>query len=247
MARFRADEADNYGGNGGAGFFSLANDGDCARVRFMYNTIDDVEGVSVHEVEVNGKNRFVNCLREYNDPIDKCPFCRDRIAVKAKVFVPVYVVDEDAVKIWQRGKKFFSKLSSLCSRYNPLVSKEFEVERNGKKGDTQTDYQLYPMDDGEDLVMEDLPEVPENKLVLDKSADDMEYFLEEGEFPPEEDDAPKRRSGGRNDRRVNSRRQSSREERLDVVEEIVDVAIHARVVDVHQQVAEGVAIQMNIK
>ena len=40
MARFRADEADNYGGQGGAGFFRLANDGDVARVRFMYNSIE---------------------------------------------------------------------------------------------------------------------------------------------------------------------------------------------------------------
>ena len=31
MARFRADEADNYGGNGGAGYFSLKNDKDVAR------------------------------------------------------------------------------------------------------------------------------------------------------------------------------------------------------------------------
>ena len=42
MARFRASEADNYGGNGGGGFFSLSNDGDTAQVRFMYNGIDDV-------------------------------------------------------------------------------------------------------------------------------------------------------------------------------------------------------------
>lgn len=208
MARFRADEADNYGGQGGAGFFRLANDGDVARVRFMYNSIDDVEGMSVHQVELNGKKRYVNCLRDYNDPIDKCPFCRERMAVMAKLFVPVYDVKEDRIKIWERGKKFFNKISGLCSRYDPLVSKEFEIERHGKAGDTNTDYQIYPMDKCEELTMEDLPELGDdfNTFVLDKSADDMEYYLDEGQFPPEDDGS---RSGGRDDR-ISNRRESSR-------------------------------------
>ena len=38
MARFNASDAENYGGQGGAGFFRLANDGDVARVRFMPST-----------------------------------------------------------------------------------------------------------------------------------------------------------------------------------------------------------------
>ena len=207
MARFRADEADNYGGQGGAGFFRLANDGDVARVRFMYNSIDDVEGTSVHQVELNGKKRYVNCLREYNEPVDKCPFCREHMPVMAKLFVPVYDVKEDRVKIWERGKKFFNKISGLCSRYDPLVSKEFEIERHGKAGDTNTDYQIYPMDKCKALTMDDLPELGDdfNTFVLDKSAEDMEYFLEEGEFPPEEREEAPRRRGRDNDERPSRR------------------------------------------
>lgn len=207
MARFNASQADNYGGQGGAGFFRLANDGDVARVRFMYESIDDVEGMSVHPVEINGKKRYVNCLREYNEPLNKCPFCRGNIPLQAKLFVPVYDVDEDRVKIWERGKKFFNKISGLCSRYPKLVEKEFEIERHGKAGDQTTTYEIFPVDDGEKLTMEDLPELPAdmNKFVLDKSADDMEYYLDSNEFPPEEDEAPRRRSGG-------SRRQRDVEE-----------------------------------
>lgn len=199
MARFNASEADNYGGQGGAGFFRLANDGDVARVRFMYNSIDDVEGVSVHQVEIGEKKRYVNCLREYSDPVDKCPFCREHMSVQAKLFVPVYDVEEDRVKIWERGKKFFNKISGLCSRYPNLVEKEFEIERHGKPKDTNTTYEIFPMDDSESVSMEDLPELPDDfaKFVLDKSADDMEYYLEEGKFPPEEDEAPRRRGSSR--------------------------------------------------
>lgn len=221
MARFSANEADNYGGQGGAGFFRLANDGDVARVRFMYNSIDDVEGVSVHIVELNGKKRYVNCLRDYNDPIDKCPFCRERMAVMAKLFVPVYDVDEDRVKIWERGKKFFNKISGLCSRYKKLVEKEFDIERHGKAGSTDTTYEIFPVDDSEKLSMKDLPEIPEDfaKFVLEKSAEDMEYYLEEGQFPPEDDDEAPRRRGSRNGGR-SSRRSARRAE--DVPEDIDD-------------------------
>lgn len=194
MGRFKADEVDNYGGQGGAGYFSLKNDHDVARVRFMYESIDDVEGYAVHQVELDGKKRYVNCLRAYNDPIDNCPFCAAKQFQTAKLFIPLYNVDEERIQIWERGKKFFSKVSSLCARYSNLVSHVFEIERNGKPGSTQTTYEIY--ETGQDnTTLEDLPEVPEiiGGLVLDKSAEDMEYYLKEGEFPSDSDDVPVRR------------------------------------------------------
>lgn len=204
MARFTANEVDNYGGQGGAGFFSLKNDGDVARVRFMYNSIDDVEGLSVHQIEVNGKKRYVNCLRAYNDPIDKCPFCKDGRPVSAKLFIPLYDENDGRVKIWERGKKFFSKISGLCSRYSNLVKYAFEIERHGKAGDTSTSYEIFPVD-GEKLSLEDLPEVPNilGEFVLDKSADDMEFYLDNGDFPSSskesDDEVPFRRSARTSD------------------------------------------------
>lgn len=190
MARFRHDEVDHYGGQGGAGYFSLKNDKDVATVRFMYNSIDDVEGFAVHQVEIDGKKRYVNCLREYDQPVDNCPFCKASQFQTAKLFVPLYNVDEDRVQIWERGKKFFSKISSICARYDNLVSHKFEIERNGKPGSTQTTYEIYEVGK-DDTTMEDLPELPDmlGTVVLDKSADDMEFYLQEGIFPPE-DDAP---------------------------------------------------------
>lgn len=194
MARFRADEADNYGGQGGAGFFQLRNDGDVARVRFMYNSIDDVEGFSVHTVEINGRKRYVNCLRDYNQPIDECPFCKDRQFVSAKLFIPIYDEEDGTVKVWERGKKFFSKITSLCARYPDVVSHVFEIERNGKPGDTQTTYEIYEVEH-DDTTLEDLPEVPNilGGLVLDKTPEEMQYYLENGEFESEEqEETPKR-------------------------------------------------------
>ena len=198
MARFNADNVDKYGGKGGAGYFSLKGDGDSAIVRFLYKDVDDVEGYAVHEVEIDGKKRYVNCLREYNQPIDDCPFCRAKKFQVAKLFVPVYNEDEQKVQVWERGKKFFQKISGLCSRYNkaPIYQQTFEIVRNGKPGDTQTTYEIYRTDDPVDdtsLKDYDMPEIL-GSIVLDKSAEDMEFYLDNEYFPPEEDEAPIRRS-----------------------------------------------------
>lgn len=187
MARFTANEADNYGGQGNGSFFSLKNDKDTAVVRFMYNTLEDIEGFAVHEVEIGGKKRYVNCLREYNEPVDNCPLCAARYKVLAKLFVMLYDVDAEEVKVWDRGKTFLSKLSSLCARYNPLVATPFEIERQGKKGDTNTTYETFAMQ-SDDMTLEDLPEVPEllGGLILDKSYEELQFFLDNGDFPKEE-------------------------------------------------------------
>lgn len=194
MPRFKGKDIDNYGGQGGSGFFSLKNDKDVAQVRFMYESEEDIEGFAVHSIEIDERRRNVNCLREYGQPKDVCPFCRENMPVRAKLFVPLYNIDEDKVQIWERGKKFKDKLFSICARYPNVVSHIFEIERNGKAGDMQTTYEIYEVDK-DDVTLEDLPELPEilDGTVLDKSADDIEYFLQEGEFPPEEDDTPKTR------------------------------------------------------
>lgn len=213
MARFNVNEADNYGGQGNGSFFSLKNNKDVASVRFLYNTLDEIEGFAVHEVEVDGKKRYVNCLREYNEPVENCPLCAARMKVVAKLFLCLYDIDADEVKIWDRGKTFFSKMSSLCARYNPLVSTVFEIERNGKAGDMKTTYETYQVET-DDTMLEDLPEAPQilGGLVLDKSYEDMEYFLDNGEFPMTEEEEPQSRRNPAGDRKGggNSRQPAGR-------------------------------------
>lgn len=219
MARFNFEDAEKYGGQGGTGYFSLKDDKDTAIVRFLYNTPEDVEGYAVHEVEIDGKKRYVNCLREYNQPIDDCPFCKARKYQTAKLFIPMYNEDMERVQVWERGKKFFSQLSSVLSRCdaNPICSQTFEIERNGKKGDTSTTYQIYQTrDKADDMTLEDFDmPVILGRLILDKSAEDMEFYLDEGYFPPEEDEAPVRRKSSRRDEEDDrpTRRDSSRRSR----------------------------------
>lgn len=202
--RFRHDEADNYEvKSSGGGYFSLKNDKDTAHVRFMYNTIDDIVGDTVHEIEVDGRKRYVSCLRAYNSPIDDCPFCREHMPTKTKVFVPLYNLDERKAQVWERGTKFIQQISGICARYasnNDLVAQEFEIERNGKPRDTATTYGIYPVGSPDGTTLEDLGDMPKilGGVILEKSYEDMEYFLEDGQFPPEESGVQRR--GARVDR-----------------------------------------------
>ena len=221
MARFNVNEVDNYGGSGETGYFSLQNDKDVAQVRFMYRDINDVEGFAVHQIEVGDRRRYVNCLRSYDQPLDNCPFCKERMSQIAKLFIPLYDINEGKVKVWERGKKFFSKVSSLCARFsNPtVVSHIFEIERNGKKGDQTTTYEIYEIDQ-DNCTLEDLPDVPNvlGGIVMDKSFEDMNYYIENGDFPSDDNDSNQVRrresNSDRNERRTPSRGRDSRRDRF---------------------------------
>ena len=179
--RFGINESDNYG-TGKSNYFSLKDDKDTAVIRFLYNDINDVEGVACHSVEVDGKRMDVECLRAYNEPLSKCPLCEAGYKVDAKLFIPVYDENAKESKIWTRGKTFFSKLSSLCSRYNPLVSTPFEVERNGKKGDTNTTYEVYPLT-ADNARIEDFPEIKADDVAFQcKTFDELTTYLQTGNF-----------------------------------------------------------------
>ena len=191
MATFKATDASKYGGTGGTGFFGIADDMGTKQVRFMYSGIEDVEGMSVHRVKVNDKERWLNCLREYNDPVDKCPFCREKRDTYARLFIPVYNLDEDQVQIWDRGKSMFSKISGLISRYTAngtlFVNNIFEVERHGKPKDTKTTYEIFQIEN-DGVGFDELPEVKPilGGVVLDKTAEEMEYYLKHNEFPDDD-------------------------------------------------------------
>lgn len=191
--RFSYEDADNYGAQSSkTDFFQLKDDGDTAKVHILGDSMNDFPGYSVHRVPIGDGYRYVNCLREAGDPVSVCPMCAEGkhnpevSKIIAKVFIPLYNVETDTIQIWDRGKAFYKKLASYCA-HTPNMSKAVtEIERCGKKGDTKTDYNLYKdeMDEKFDIanIAEDIPEIL-GGIVLDKTADDMEYYLDKGKFP----------------------------------------------------------------
>lgn len=215
MPRITEDQAQNYQSSLNGEWFSLKNDRDVARVQFMIDDYGDVDVFACHKVKIGDKERYVDCLRTYDEPIDKCPLCAEGVPVKPVRFVVMYQHDDGKVKIWERGKNFIAKLQSLCNRYSPLSEYVFEIERVGKAGSKDTRYEIYPMDKVEPVDLSEI-ERPEllGGLILQKTAEEMEEFLETGKFPQTDNDSSEdtRRRPAPESRQVARRAPASRAE-----------------------------------
>lgn len=215
MATFNVSDADKYGGQGGGGYFSLKDDGDSAEVQFMYKSAADIMGCSVHQVQVGDKSRYVDCLRSYGEPMDKCPFCANQNGgnikpASVKFFIPVW--HEGVLKTWERGKAQAQDLMALAAEFGDLSSQVIKVVRKGRKGDTKTGYTFIPKPNIQPEVSINDVDVPNpvGTIVLSKSVDDMDYYVAYGKFPSDDsgnDENSFRRRGNvqQNDRPIGRR------------------------------------------
>lgn len=159
-------------------YFSLKDDKDTAVVRFLYDSLEELDWYVVHEVQINGKKRWLKCTED-----EVCPQCRAAQKPKLKLFLQLEDDrDPGVLKIWERGQNFIPKMVGLLERYGTLIDRKVEVERDGKAGDKRTKYHLYPLDaeedfDIEDITIEKIDLVGENGFILEKSIEDMERIL----------------------------------------------------------------------
>lgn len=200
MGRIKPDEMENYV-NTSSEWLKLPDDGDVATVQFLAKNINDLDVFVAHKVKVNGRDRWVNCTRNYDDPIDSCPFCAAGIPQKPVMILSMYDHKDGKVKIWERGNNFRKILESKFNRYPGDFSKNvFDIERHGAKGDQHTTYELIHVDDEpKDLSTIEKPDVF-GRLILDKTPDEMMYYLDHGDFPNNEN------TSGEVTRRAPSRR-----------------------------------------
>ena len=215
-------EIDNYSPEA-VGYFSLKNDGDTCRVRVLYESINDVEGHCVHKVALkNGGFKYVDCLREYSDPLDACPLCSSNVEddkkLLTKIWVPLYKVDSGEAVLWERGKAFWKKVlyPLMVEKGEPFCGHTFTIERQGAAGDTNTTYEF--IDNGvDDTVLDDFDEIPDpvGNLILQKSYEELESFIKTRTFDDDsadEDipDIPIKRRGTSNSGDAPQRRGTTR-------------------------------------
>ena len=181
-------------------FFSLKNNGDEAVVRFMHDTTDSFDILSVHTANVDGKYRKISCVRDAHDPIDNCPLCASGNKLETKFYIHLiqYVKDANGnnvaqPKVWERSMYYANLLASYINEYGPLSDCIFKIKRNGASGDIKTTYdimfappqvyspELYPkheeLFDGFNVL---------GTIVLDKTADEIRQFMVSGQFPQRE-------------------------------------------------------------
>lgn len=212
MGRINPNEMERYESNNSSEWLKLQNDGDVARVQFLYKTYSDLDTFACHRVQVGDKERYVDCKRDYDSPIDDCPFCSNGIPVKPVMMLSMYDHADGKVKIWERGKTFRKKIEALFNRYPNLSTMVFEIERRGAKGDKKTQYEIFPMPDVKPVDVSEI-ERPEfiGSFILDKSVNEMQYYIDHGVFPEEasgktNEEEPIRRRGEQPSHRRTSRR-----------------------------------------
>ena len=96
----------------------------------------------------------------------------------------MFNIDANTTQVWERGKKFGGKIASICARYPNVVSHVFEIERCGKAGDQSTTYEVYETGETQGVNLEDFDfQSPVGTVVMLKTAEDMQYYLDHGRFP----------------------------------------------------------------
>ena len=207
MARYSVQEAQDLLPSN-IGYFSLKEDGDVAPVRILYSRPSDIEIVSVHRVMVKGRERNIECAKEHKEDADEvCPLCASGAKVGYRIFVPVFDIEENAVKIWEKGGTFYKKLDPYFMRTDKLWEEIIEVKRHGRGEDRNPTYSLSLItgeyadtDSIHDFDIEEV-EIPDisdanSYLLIKKTPEQMRYFLEHGMFEDDDGGRQGRNNGG---------------------------------------------------
>lgn len=167
-----------YGGSG-VDFFKLENDKDTAKVRFFNSDDQDLGLYLIHLIEVEGKERRVECLEE------GCPLCATLGQPSLKLFLALYDYGDDKVKVWERGTQLVEYLLGFMDKKGPLNNRDYEIVRHGKKGDNKTSYQFFDEDKKpfEEIFPDEAtrPQRPEiyGRFIYQWTKEGMRDFIEE--------------------------------------------------------------------
>lgn len=187
-------------------FFTLRNDNDEAIVRFMCDSVEDFEILTVHDIQIGGKYRKINCIRDFHDPIENCPLCASGAKINQRFFIKMIqyektpdpatgnVIVTPKATIWERSTAYAKTLKSYLDNYGPLSDIICKVIRHGKAGDMQTTYEIVP-NLNKNIYRDDVYVKDVNifggfnafgTIVMDRTYDEIMQFQMTGQFPVRE-------------------------------------------------------------
>lgn len=190
---------------GDVDFFTLRNDNDEAIVRFMCDSTDDFEILTVHDIKVGDKYRKINCIRDFRDPVENCPLCASGTKINQRFFIKMIQYDKSSdaagnviitpkAMIWERSTAYAKTLKSYLDNYGPLSDIICKVIRHGKAGDMQTTYEIVP--NLNKMIYKDEVYVKDTgifgdfnafgTIVMDRTYDEIMQFQMTGQFPVRE-------------------------------------------------------------
>ncbi len=118
--------------------FVLRNDGESAKVIFLYRSRQDILIADAHYIKSTDYSGYVHCIH------NGCPACAKGIRNQAKLFVPMYLVDSDQIVFWDRDTKYFLEQfeRDVLSKYPNPSEYVFTITRIGEYGSRETRYQI---------------------------------------------------------------------------------------------------------
>ena len=134
----------NYKPKGGGKYFSL-KDGEEARVRFMYDKLEDMHFFWVHEMQ--DPYAIIVCPNQVNGSNEPCKWCQSKNPKVARVFIPVFNLEANEVQYWRRTAQFAQEkvipfLQEQTDSGVPLAGQIFKIKRMGEG--IKTTYTVIP-------------------------------------------------------------------------------------------------------
>ena len=217
MARVSISKSGSFSSSSNNDFFALVDHGDSAIVTLLYDDPDgeDIDYFVVHEAEVDGRRRYINCLAISEDGEslhpENCPLCENGYPRIEKLFLQLYNHDTEKVETWDRGRSYVQKIVTFINKYGSLVKQPFEIIRSGAKGDQRTTYEFLPERPEDSATLEDFPEKSDllGTLILELNQDQM-FDVVDGRFTLQEESSNSR--GSRRGSAPAPRRGASRNE-----------------------------------
>lgn len=186
-------------------FFTLRNDNDEAIVRFMCDSVEDFEILTVHDIQIGGKYRKINCIRDFRDPVENCPLCASGTKINQRFFIKMIQYDKSTdsagnviitpkAAVWERSTAYAKTLKSYLDNYGPLSDIICKVIRHGKAGDMQTTYEIVP-NLNKNIYKDEIYVKDSNifgnfnafgTIVMDRTYDEIMQFQMTGQFPVRE-------------------------------------------------------------
>lgn len=207
MAKIDFNSYNSYQGGGNTtnfprvNFFSLANDGDEAIVRFPYSDPEEFDLDAVHTVKVGNAFKKVSCLRTAREPLELCPLCarggesQSKVSLRFFCKLVRYIQNENGQLVaqpcvWDRPAALSKTLKSFMDDYGDLRNMLFKIKRHGAKGDQNTTYDILPANQSvykPEVYAPDFSGFNNFDLsyffCLKKNADEMNTYLATGSFP----------------------------------------------------------------
>lgn len=206
-------------------FFQLKDDGDSALVRFLFDKEDDVDNFirSVHVLEKDNRSTDVDCIRTPEDPVEDCPFCKERIRLQVRFYIPLWDEDKQKVVWWTRSRGFIEKVIKQIREVDTesIAGTPFKIVRSGKAGSFDTSYEfIQQAKKADDKFVEDFvnPDEldPKDAGLIELDEKGMNYYLDTGKLPETKSKKEETKIESRRGREVEAKEEEETEVRRTV-------------------------------